>query len=980
MAATAVAVAPHQDGAGEGGPGSPICVGHSSAAVPATARASDHEEYRRSPYDGRVYTFATLVKACSKQHSTAECWAYWEQTMVPLKPGECPEPMWTEEVWDEEWPAELEALGASKGVKYEKDSPGGSDAQILAILNEGAAKGDAGSLKMLEDLGHEYDPNSALAVQERAGTRSCLAALGGAEKIFGNKPLQNLDRNERRKLEFLIGLPPDEREQWAAAFCREITDDLFESGAEGNKQKIIAYEEGVAKQFLQSLHGLSNDVYLTDEDRAAFPKEKLPPPSMPNPVSRDVEGLPSASSMTGSGMSTESAMPGSMAREDGSVPRPVMSAVAKQVAKDSGIPEGLGEIALVCRSVHEALDKNAGPEKERLIRAVLRVPANLGVALDLLGGWMKCYEIEKVDRALERFLVPLVRQPGIVVGLRIKALGLRTVCKSKMGCYQDALEAMLESERVTVGSAWNLFPDALNYLRTLYCNMGGCYLKLQQSDDALRCFHRSMRAGACRGDPPNDSDMHNIGMLLYMRRDATEDELLQARELLELCCELHEENEQWAYAVRAKRVINLGECCVFLADKRQSLGKHELYVPDIEHALVHFRKAHSMLVEIRGPIDYLSGTLAGTEMADCLMRLRRFEEVKPVLVDVLRSIASQHCYWGIREPGAAPPVLSTAHVSLHQAMEAHKETDDRKGLELYLEAVVDTAMAAVRRSIAQPHVDRFVGHASALALACGTPRGNAAARVLAGCGDAARSGIFGEDGSYSWEEVSEIIGIESFRPSAFLDYCEVDGGVMKHAATIRADATIPDDGSSAYTPATSVSKNAGASGEKLASTNASSARKGVWEAWKEGTLGAGGGDSGGIFEGLRRNPEDFKCYSFPELVRACRQCFSRAEVESFWLRECVPVFPGEDVRAKPILPLSMQRLLEEGDPETIERLRKELAQGRDPEIVARLRGSCPEASVSFGLLPEAGGGATVNSVMLPAVEEIFESVSSEDED
>ena len=91
-----------------------------------------------------------------------------------------------------------------------------------------------------------------------------------------------------------------------------------------------------------------------------------------------------------------------------------------------------------------------------------------------------------------------------------------------------------------------------------------------------------------------------------------------------------------------------------------------------------------------------------------------------------------------------------------------------------------------------------------------------------------------------------------------------------------------------------------------------SARRGVWDAWKEGTLGVGGSENGGAFEGLRRNPEDGKCYSFTELVRNCRQCFSRAEVERYWLEECVLVMPGEDVRAKPILGARVQKLVADG--------------------------------------------------------------------
>merc|ERR1712046_170097 len=56
------------------------------------------------------------------------------------------------------------------------------------------------------------------------------------------------------------------------------------------------------------------------------------------------------------------------------------------------------------------------------------------------------------------------------------------------------------------------------------------------------------------------------------------------------------------------------------------------------------------------------------------------------------------------------------------------------------------------------------------------------------------------------------------------------------------------------------------------------ARAGVWEAWKDGTLGSGDGAQ----DVLRRNPYDGLAYGFEELVRSCRPHWSREEVQVFW--------------------------------------------------------------------------------------------------
>jgi len=84
------------------------------------AAPKDADEYRRSPYDGRLYNFASLVKACSARHSTAECSVYWEEEMLPLRPGERAEPVWTEEVL---FPVAAEGHRTSTFSQQSKNSP-----------------------------------------------------------------------------------------------------------------------------------------------------------------------------------------------------------------------------------------------------------------------------------------------------------------------------------------------------------------------------------------------------------------------------------------------------------------------------------------------------------------------------------------------------------------------------------------------------------------------------------------------------------------------------------------------------------------------------------------------------------------------------------------------------------------------------------------------------------------------------------------
>lgn len=463
-----------------------------------------------------------------------------------------------------------------------------------------------------------------------------------------------------KQKEFLEGLGSDEeKEMWKAAMSREMTDDLLQYGAEGNRARRMEYEDRVARELHASL-----------ERRLCALKD------------------------------------GSAEKKTDSTSADADSCTALETT--GGVEVALVDFALqsVPEFASEALTKRYGDQGLVVLDEVLLEPRSMGLSLDLVGAWLKCYEIDKVDRALTR-LLPLCREIYRKKGFSpflVRALFLYGVCTSKQGRHHDSLACLEEVERVTLGQDWNIY--AQDFFRTLYHNMGWQKQLLGRSEEALACFRKCLELKRIKGEEPNWWDYWDLGRFLTML-GRTKLELQQGlRYLKQSLYLLRSPNGAEGYlaqmkAMEAKVFLSLGECEGALGDlvdkKADGEGDGDVDVPSVhyERSCAHFREAHRLLAEGRGRRDYLTGTVAARSLGDCLLRkVGRPAESKEFLFDALVAASRQQSDWGIDLPTesggagatgeiaatgseAVPPALLSVAQVVASLLEAARLTEDR---------------------------------------------------------------------------------------------------------------------------------------------------------------------------------------------------------------------------------------------------------------------------------------------------------------
>ncbi|CAK0903824.1 unnamed protein product [Prorocentrum cordatum] len=129
------------------------------------------------------------------------------------------------------------------------------------------------------------------------------------------------------------------------------------------------------------------------------------------------------------------------------------------------------------------------------LTATLATPRNLGAALDLVGAYLKNYEIDKADLVLER-VVPLCREKGGT--WLVKALDKLCAVRMKQFRAQETLVALKEIEQLCPFAP----EEGWEFHDILYRNFAWCYSALDEDESGHLTPARMDRAAAAIAHTP----------------------------------------------------------------------------------------------------------------------------------------------------------------------------------------------------------------------------------------------------------------------------------------------------------------------------------------------------------------------------------------------------------------------------------------------------------------------------------------------
>lgn len=317
-----------------------------------------------------------------------------------------------------------------------------------------------------------------------------------------------------------------------------------------------------------------------------------------------------------------------------------------------------------CQNVGDlALKLSAGE-----LDATLLEPRNLGVALDLVGVYLKNYEIDKADLVITR-IVPLCRIRG---GTWLcKGLDKLSAVRMKQFRAYDALAAMKEIEQLVPFKP----PEGWEFHDILFRNQAWCYSSLDEAEKTLEYTRKSMEVKKASGIPASWFDIWDLGKAharLGQKTDQVK-EMKVAYDLILKSGEIHRECESHDRVMLAKICANVGEVAIGVGDFYHQNGNEDEAHFWYEKAEPSLREAYDLHVGALGPMKPLAGWAAGT-VAHCLTRLEKYEEAR----DFLSMAWKVECTKDSTTPGSVIELLDRV-VALQQQLE------DLPGVSRYLD-------------------------------------------------------------------------------------------------------------------------------------------------------------------------------------------------------------------------------------------------------------------------------------------------------
>ncbi|CAK9105022.1 unnamed protein product [Durusdinium trenchii] len=264
------------------------------------------------------------------------------------------------------------------------------------------------------------------------------------------------------------------------------------------------------------------------------------------------------------------------------------------------------------------------------LTATLNEPRNLGVALDLIGVYLKNYEIDKCDYVLER-IVPLARKRGGT--WLIKALDKLCAVRMKQFRAYDALVALKEIEENVPFQP----EEGWEFHDIMYRNFAWCYSSLDEAEKCLEYTRKSVEVKKANGVQPTWFDIWDLGKAHARLGQKTQqrEEMKIGYELCVKAGEIHRTAEASDRIMLAKILSNVGEVAMGIGDSHFLAEEKEEARQWYEKAEKPLGESYELHVSSLGPMKPLAGWQAGT-MAHCMVRLERWPEAREYLALALR--------------------------------------------------------------------------------------------------------------------------------------------------------------------------------------------------------------------------------------------------------------------------------------------------------------------------------------------------------
>lgn len=301
-------------------------------------------------------------------------------------------------------------------------------------------------------------------------------------------------------------------------------------------------------------------------------------------------------------------------------------AAATEQAQD-GKADGILDLAL--KDCQDARALTTRLSKEELT-ATLSEPRNIGVALDLIGVYLKNYEIDKCDYVLDR-VVPLARKKGGT--WLIKALDKLCAVRMKQFRAYDALMALKEIEQLVPFRP----EEGWEFHDIMYRNFAWCYSSLDEAEKCLEYTRKSVEVKKTNGVPATWFDIWDLGKAHARLGQKTQqrEEMKIGFELCSKAGEIHRTAEASDRIMLAKILSNVGEVAMGIGDSFFLEDSKEDAKEWYEKAEDPLRESYELHVTALGPMKPLAGWQAGT-MAHCMVRLERYSEAREYLALALR--------------------------------------------------------------------------------------------------------------------------------------------------------------------------------------------------------------------------------------------------------------------------------------------------------------------------------------------------------
>lgn len=419
--------------------------------------------------------------------------------------------------------------------------------------------------------------------------------------------------------------------------------------------------------------------------------------------------------------------------------------LGKEVGDQSPAANGSVGANVLARVLDPLAAHTDGPS-DSVRTAVLDDPEVLGSSLDIVGAYLKNYEVDRAAAVVETVL-PACRSRG---GLwLLKALNHLATVRMKQARPKEALDALREVEaQANAGLHEGEHDEAWEFWETIYRNFGWVLSDLGQEQEAIAYIQRAIDVKARVGMIASWFDLWDLGRMKagYALRRKEADSIREAQAVTTKALKLHQEEQVKDLVMRAKIWHSVGEgsfALGHLAEDSAESASNPHGPCSSSAAKAHYRKAlkcfqqaHKLFKSTEGAHNPLTGSEAQA-VAWALLKLDQQEEAKGFLLDSLEALSQQQSGWGRGDClDAHAPALSQAVQTVDRILEAHRRTEDREGLEKYFQSVERLCSnIGARLKLSKDRADaaiyeKLVSSCSMIMVASGTAEGTSRSQDL----------------------------------------------------------------------------------------------------------------------------------------------------------------------------------------------------------------------------------------------------------